>query len=228
MHIPDGYLSPQTYVPFYAIIIPYLALASSKVKKSLRSRHAPLMALGAAFSFVIMMFNVPIPGGTTGHAVGGVIVAILLGPWAASIAVSVALIVQALLFGDGGITALGANCFNMAVVIPFVGYYSYKIIAGNSEITAPRRWVAGAVAGYLGINIAAVLAGIEFGIQPLIASGPDGHPLYAPYPLAVAVPAMALEHLILFGLVEALVTALVISYLQKADSELLTIYGGVR
>ena len=227
MHIPDGYLSPQTYVPFYAIIIPYLALASSKVKKSLRSRHAPLMALGAAFSFVIMMFNVPIPG-TTGHAVGGVIVAILLGPWAASIAVSVALIVQALLFGDGGITALGANCFNMAVVIPFVGYYSYKIIAGNSEITAPRRWVAGAVAGYLGINIAAVLAGIEFGIQPLIASGPDGHPLYAPYPLAVAVPAMALEHLILFGLVEALVTALVISYLQKADSELLTIYGGVR
>jgi len=228
MHIPDGYLSPQTYVPFYALIIPYLALASRKVKKSLRSRHAPLMALGAAFSFVIMMFNVPIPGGTTGHAVGGVIVAILLGPWAASIAVSVALIVQALLFGDGGITALGANCFNMAVVIPFVGYYSYKLIAGNSEITSPRRWVAGAIAGYLGINVAAVLAGIEFGIQPLIASAPDGRPLYAPYSLAVAVPAMALEHLILFGLIEALVTALVIRYLQKADRELLTIYGGAR
>ena len=228
MHIPDGYLSPQTYVPFYALIIPYLALASRKVKKSLRSRHAPLMALGAAFSFVIMMFNVPIPGGTTGHAVGGVIVAILLGPWAASIAVSVALIVQALLFGDGGITALGANCFNMAVVIPFVGSYSYKLIAGNSEITSPRRWVAGAIAGYLGINVAAVLAGIEFGIQPLIASAPDGRPLYAPYSLAVAVPAMALEHLILFGLIEALVTALVIRYLQKADRELLTIYGGAR
>ena len=228
MHIPDGYLSPQTYVPFYALIIPYLALASRKVKKSLRSRHAPLMALGAAFSFVIMMFNVPIPGGTTGHAVGGVIVAILLGPWAASIAVSVALIVQALLFGDGGITALGANCFNMAVVIPFVGYYSYKLIAGNSEITSPRRWVAGAIAGYLGINVAAVLAGIEFGIQPLIASAPDGRPLYAPYSLSVAVPAMALEHLILFGLIEALVTALVIRYLQKADRELLTIYGGAR
>lgn len=228
MHIPDGYLSPQTYVPFYAFIIPYLAIASRKVKKTLRSRHAPLMALGAAFSFVIMMFNIPIPGGTTGHAVGGVIVAILLGPWAASIAVSVALIVQALLFGDGGITALGANCFNMAVVIPFTGYYIYRLIAGSSEITSPRRWMAGAVAGYLGINIAAVLAGIEFGIQPLIASAPDGHPLYAPYPLAVAVPAMTLEHLILFGLIEALVTALVIKYLQKADRELLTIYGGVR
>jgi cobalt/nickel transport system permease protein len=228
MHIPDGYLSPQTYLPFYAFIIPYLALASRKVKKSLRSRHAPLMALGAAFSFVIMMFNLPIPGGTTGHAVGGVIVAILLGPWAASIAVSVALIVQALLFGDGGITALGANCFNMAVVIPFVGYYSYRLIAGNSEITAPRRWVAGAVAGYLGINAAALLAGIEFGIQPLIATAADGRPLYAPYSLAVALPAMALEHLLLFGLIEALVTALVIRYLQKADRELLTIYGGAR
>jgi cobalt/nickel transport system permease protein len=226
MHIPDGYLSPQTYLPFYAFVIPYLALASRKVKKSLRSRHAPLMALGAAFSFVIMMFNIPIPGGTTGHAVGGVIVAILLGPWAASIAVSVALIVQALLFGDGGITALGANCFNMAVVIPFVGYYSYRLIAGSSEITASRRWVAGAIAGYLGINAAALLAGIEFGIQPLIASAPDGRPLYAPYSLAVSLPAMALEHLLLFGLIEALVTALVIRYLQKADRELLTIYGG--
>jgi len=228
MHIPDGYLSPQTYVPFYAFIIPYLGIAARKVSKALRSRHVPLLALGAAFSFVIMMFNVPIPGGTTGHAVGAVIVAIILGPWAASIAVSIALIVQALLFGDGGITAIGANCFNMGVVIPFVGYYIYKLISGNSEITSPRRWVAGAVGGYIGINVAAVIAGIEFGIQPMIASGPDGHPLYAPYSLSVAVPAMAIEHLILFGLVEALVTALIIIYLQKSDETLLTIYGGAK
>jgi len=228
MHIPDGYLSPQTYVPFYAFIIPYLAVAGRKIKESLRSRHVPLLALGAALSFVIMMFNVPIPGGTTGHAVGGVIVAILLGPWAASVAVSIALIVQALLFGDGGITAIGANCFNMGVVIPFVGYYAYTAISGKSEITSPRRWIAGAVAGYLAINVAAICAGIEFGIQPMIASAPDGHPLYAPYPLSVAVPAMAIEHLILFGFVEALVTALVIKYLQKTDSDLLTICGGVK
>jgi cobalt/nickel transport system permease protein len=228
MHIPDGYLSPQTYAPFYAVMIPYLGIAARKVGKSLRSRYVPLLALGAAFSFVIMMFNVPIPGGTTGHAVGGVIVAIILGPWAASIAVSIALIVQALLFGDGGITAIGANCFNMGVVIPFVGYYTYTLISGSSEITSPRRWIAGAIAGYIGLNVAAVIAGIEFGIQPMIASGPDGHPLYAPYPLSIAVPAMAIEHLILFGLVEALVTALIIKYLQKADHSLLTVYGGAR
>jgi len=228
MHIPDGYLSLQTYVPFYAVMIPYLGIAARKVGKSLRSRYVPLLALGAAFSFVIMMFNVPIPGGTTGHAVGGVIIAVILGPWAASIAVSIALIVQALLFGDGGITAIGANCFNMGVVIPFVGYFIYKIISGSSEITSPRRWIAGAIAGYIALNVAAVIAGIEFGIQPMIASAPDGHPLYAPYPLSVAVPAMAIEHLILFGLVEALVTALIIKYLQKADQSLLTIYGGAR
>jgi cobalt/nickel transport system permease protein len=78
--------------------------------------------------------------------VGGIIVAILLGPWAASIAVSIALIIQALMFGDGGMTAIGANVFNMAIVIPFVGYYTYKLIAGASEITSSRRWVAGALA----------------------------------------------------------------------------------
>jgi cobalt/nickel transport system permease protein len=228
MHIPDGYLSPQTYVPFYAIMIPYLGVAARKVSKSIRSKQVPLLALGAAFSFVIMMFNVPIPGGTTGHAVGGVIVAILLGPWAASIAVSIALIVQALLFGDGGITAIGANCFNMGVVIPFVGYYIYKLISGNSAITSPRRWIAGAVAGYIGINVAAIIAGIEFGIQPLIAKASDGHPLYAPYPLSIAVPAMAIEHLMLFGIVEAVVTALIIIYIQKSDQSLLKIYGGAK
>ncbi len=226
MHIPDGYLSPQTYVPFCAAMVPYLALAVRKVRQSIRSRNVPLLAMGAAFSFVIMMFNIPIPGGTTGHAVGGVIVAILLGPWAASIAISIALIIQALMFGDGGITAIGANCFNMGVVMPFTGYYTYRFIAGGAEISSPRRLLAGAVAGYLALNLAALMTGLEFGVQPLIATGPDGRPLYAPYPLELAVPAMALEHLVLFGFVEAIVTALVIRYLQKADSQLLTIYGG--
>ncbi len=226
MHIPDGYLSPQTYVPFSAAMVPYLAVAARKVRQTVRSRNVPLLAMGAAFSFVIMMFNIPIPGGTTGHAVGAVIVAILLGPWAACVAVSIALIIQALMFGDGGITAMGANCFNMAVVMPFVGYYTYRLISGNSAITSPRRLLAGGVAGYLGLNMAALFTGIEFGIQPLIAAAPDGRPLYAPYPLELAVPVMAIEHLVLFGFVEAVVTALVIRYLQKADSRLLTIYGG--
>jgi len=221
MHIPDGYLGPATCGIFYAVMIPIWVAASRIVKKTLRTKQVPLLAIGAAFSFVIMMFNVPIPGGSTGHAVGGVLVAILLGPWAASIAITVALVVQALLFGDGGITAIGANCFNMAVVIPFIGYYTYVWISGNSAINAHRRVIAAFIAGYVAINIAALLAGIEFGLQPLLCHTATGQALYCPYGLKIAVPAMAGEHLLVFGWVEAIVTALVIKYLQKQTPELI-------
>ena len=228
MHIPDGYLSPQTFIPFYAVTVPLLALAARRVKRTLLSRQVPLLAIGAAFSFVIMMFNVPIPGGASGHAVGAVIVAILLGPWAAAVAVSLALFVQALLFGDGGITALGANCFNMAILMPFAGYACYRLAAGTSPVGGRRRVVAGGLAGYVGLNVAALAAGIEFGIQPLIAAGADGRPLYAPFPLSVAVPAMMLQHLLVFGFVEGVVTALIIKYLQRTDPGMLAGGGAPR
>lgn len=221
MHIPDGYLGPATCGFFYAIMIPIWALASKIVKKTLSARQVPLLAIGAAFSFVIMMFNVPIPGGTTGHAVGGILVAILLGPWAACIAITVALVVQALLFGDGGITAIAANCFNMAFVLPFAGYYIYKAISYKAPLNSGRRIMAAGAAGYAALNIAAVLTGFEFGIQPLLHKTINGQALYCPYGLNIALPVMAGEHLLVFGWVEALVTALVIKYLQKQDVKLL-------
>jgi cobalt/nickel transport system permease protein len=182
--------------------------------------------LGSAFSFVIMMFNIPIPGGSTGHAVGGVIVAILLGPWAALIAISVALVIQALLFGDGGITAIAANCFNIAFVMPMVGYWVYRLISKGAAVTSRRKWIAGALGGYLGLNVAAVTTAIMFGLQPLLAKGADGRPLYFPYPLEIAVPVMAVQHLLLFGFVEALVTALLVIYFQRSDPSMLEIEGG--
>lgn len=221
MHIPDGYLGPATCGFFYAIMIPIWALASKIVKKTLNAKQVPLLALGAAFSFVIMMFNVPIPGGTTGHAVGGVLVAILLGPWAACLAITVALVVQALLFGDGGITAIGANCFNMAFVLPFAGYYLYKAISYKSPIDSNKRIIAAGIAGYAALNIAAALTGLEFGIQPLLHKTASGQALYCPYGLNVALPVMIGEHLLIFGWVEALVTALVVKYLQKQGLNLL-------
>ena len=131
MHIPDGYLGPQTYGTMYAAMTPIWIIAARKVKATLKTKQVPLLALGAALSFVIMMFNVPVVGSSTGHAVGSTVIAIALGPWAAVIAVSLALIIQALLFGDGGITAIAANCFNMAFLKPFVGYYTYLLIAGD-------------------------------------------------------------------------------------------------
>jgi len=221
MHIPDGYLGPMTCGAFYAVMIPIWATASRIVKKTLKAKQVPMLAIGAAFSFVIMMFNVPIPGGSTGHAVGGVLVAILLGPWAASIAITVALVVQALLFGDGGITAIGANCFNMAFVLPFVGYYVYKAISHNAPPNSNRRFWAAGIAGYIGINVAALFAGVEFGLQPLLHHTANGQALYCPYGLGVAVPAMLGEHLLIFGWVEAIVTALVIKYVQKQNLDLL-------
>jgi len=225
MHIPDGYLGPATYGTLYAVMAPLWGLASRKVRRSLRQRHVPYLALGAAFSFVIMMFNIPIPGGSTGHAVGGAVVAILLGPWAAVIALSIALVIQALLFGDGGITAIAANCFNMAFVLPMTGYLVYRAVSRGSSVTSRRRWLAGALAGYVGLNAAAVTTAVMLGIQPLIAHGPDGRPLYFPYPLEVALPVMALQHLLLFGTIEAILTALLIGYFQRTDPAMLEIAG---
>jgi len=221
MHIPDGYLGPTTCGFFYVVMLPIWMFASKIVKKTLDVKQVPLLAIGAAFSFVIMMFNVPIPGGTTGHAIGGVLVAILLGPWAASIAITVALVIQSLLFGDGGITAIGANCFNMAFVLPFAGYYIYKTISYNSPVDSNRRVIAAGIAGYIAINIAAAFAGFEFGIQPLLYKTTSGQALYCPYGLNIALPAMLGEHLLVFGWVEAIVTALVVKYLQKQAPELL-------
>lgn len=219
MHIPDGYLGPVTCGIFYAVMVPIWAIASRVVRKTLKAQQVPMLAISAAFTFVIMMFNVPIPGGSTGHAVGGVLAAILLGPWAACIAITVALVVQALLFGDGGITAIGANCFNMAFVLPFAGFYIYRMISYKAAKDSGRRLIAAGVAGYVGINLAAFLAGIEFGLQPLLAHAENGQALYCPYGLNVAVPTMVGEHILIFGWIEAIVTALVVKYLQKHAPE---------
>ena len=216
MHIPDGYLGPGTCAFFYALMLPIWITASRMVKKTLQAKQVPILAMGAAFTFVVMMFNVPIPGGTTGHAVGAGIIAILLGPWTAVIAVSVSLMIQAIVFGDGGITAIGANCFNMAVVMPFVSYWVFKLIRGNA-VGGARLSIAAFLSGYVGLSVAAILTGFEFGIQPLLATGPDGRPLYAPYPLSVALPAMALQHMLLFSVLEGVVTVLLCKYFVKHE-----------
>jgi cobalt/nickel transport system permease protein len=223
LHIPDGYLSPQTYVPLYGLSLACWVVALRKLKRTLSGRYIPYVAMAAAFSFLIQMFNIPAPGGTTGHAVGGALIAILLGPWTGIIVLSVVVIIQALVFGDGGITAIGANCFNMAVVMPFVAFAVFKVLAGRTP-GRRRLFVAAFLAGYLGISAAAGVAGVEFGLQPLIASSATGKPLYAPYPLSIAVPAMLLSHLFVFGIIEGLITAFLLAYVQKHEPHLMTGY----
>lgn len=222
MHIPDGYLGPQTYMPLYVVSVTMIGVAVQKVKKKLTTRMIPFLGMSAAFSFLIMMFNIPIPGGTSGHAVGAVLISLLFGPWIAMVSVSVALIIQAFVFGDGGITTLGANCFNMAIVMPLIGYGIFRAINRKSE-NQVRMGVAAFLAGYLGLSFSSFITAIEFGIQPMIAVSSDGTPLYSPYPLKIAIPAMVGEHLIFFGIVEGLVTYFIFRFFYKNNKELIEV-----
>ncbi|HUK32744.1 MAG TPA: cobalt transporter CbiM, partial [Vicinamibacterales bacterium] len=201
--------------------IPFWSVAMRRLKHRLMSRFVPLLSLFAAFSFVIMMFNLPLPGGTTGHAVGMGVATIVLGPSGSIIAISVALFIQAFFFGDGGITALGANCFNMAIVGSLVAWATYRLLSGCAPLVSPRRVIAAGLAGYTAINVAALCAAIEFGIQPLLFHDASGAPLYAPYPLRIAIPAMMIGHLTFAGLAEFIVSAGVVAYLQRNEPWLL-------
>ena len=221
MHIPDGYLSPTTCATLYLTAAPFWYLALKRVRKLLNTSLVPLLSVFSAFSFIVMMFNLPLPGGTTGHAVGMGIASIVLGPWASMLAVSIALVIQAVFFGDGGITAIGANCFNMAICGSLVAYGVYRAVAWRAGLWSRRRVIAGAVGGYAGLNVSALCAAIEFGIQPLLFHDAAGVPLYCPYPLTVSIPAMMIGHLTFAGLAELIVTGGVVAYLQRADPSLL-------
>ena len=221
MHIPDGYLSPVTSLIMFILVFPFWAIGIRRIRQTMNARSVPLIALLSAFSFVIMMFNVPLPGGTTGHAVGASLAAIILGPEVATIAVSIALIIQALFFGDGGILAIGANCFNMAVVIPYMAAAVYRAFSKNAAVTSVRRWIGAGAGGWLGVTVGALFAGVEFGLQPLLFKAADGTPLYAPYPLSVALPAMVIPHALAASVVEGLLTALVVIYLQRSNVAIL-------
>ena len=217
MHIPENYLSPSTCAVFLAAMAPVWTVAAHRVKKRLPAEKLPLLGAGAAFAFLAMMFNVPLPGGTTGHAVGGTLLAILFGPWTAVLMVSMALLVQALFFGDGGILAFGANCFNMAFLLPFVGC---GICRAVKKLLPGRPLLAAGLGSYVGINAAALAAAVEFGVQPLLFTDGAGQALYCPYPLSVSIPAMMLGHLTLFGFAEVIFTAGVLAYLKKAAPDL--------
>ncbi len=221
MHIPDGYLAPAVSLGLAVITVPAWAVATQKVKKVLNNRTVPLLAIFSAFSFTIMMFNVPVPGGTTAHGVGGTLIAVVLGPWAACIAVSTALILQALFFGDGGVLAIFANCLNMAIILPFVGYVTYRLLAAGSPVLSTRRAVAAGIGAYVGITVAAFTVGVELGIEPIFFSQ-NGHALYSPYGLSEAIPAMVAAHAFGASIVEALITGLGVAYLQRRHPEYLT------
>ncbi len=215
MHIPDGYLSPQTCVLFYVIMAPLWYLAFRKGREVLDSKYVTTLGLLSAFSFIVMMFNFPVPDGTTAHMVGGALITSLMGPYAATIAISIALLVQALLFGDGGITTYAANSFNMAIVLPFTTYFFIIALRKLLKDEWRGRLWGGVIGGYVGIVLAASLCGLEIGVQPLFFKG------YSPYLFWLSVPAMAFAHLVTAGPVEAVVTYAVLNYVRKYSPNIL-------
>ncbi len=220
VHIPDNYLSPQTCAVLTAAMVPVWAISIKKIKNELPPEKIPMMGVGAALSFLAMMFNVPLPGGTTGHAVGGTLIALLLGPYAACISASAALLLQALLFGDGGILSFGANCFNMAFVLPFVGYAVSRLFP--RVIRGEKGQLIGAgIGSYAGINAAALCAAVEFGIQPYLFRDASGSPMYCPYGLNMSVPAMMAGHLTIFGLAEVVFTVAVWAFVRRTSPQMI-------
>ncbi|MBO8183188.1 MAG: energy-coupling factor ABC transporter permease [Archaeoglobus sp.] len=203
MHIPDGFLDLDIAFAFYILSGIVLAISIIKAKNDLSDRKAPLVGMIAASIFAAQMLNWPIPGGTSAHFVGGALAGIILGPFAGCIAMASVLVIQALVFADGGITALGANIWNMGIVSVFVGYYAFKLLERRSV------FVASAIAGWLGITLAAIFAGIEIGLS----SSFD-------YSIAVTVPVMGIWHGLL-GIVEGFVTAGVVSYIATSRPDIL-------
>ncbi len=208
MHIPDGYLSPTTVAVTYAVAVPLWVYGFKKLKASLNEETLPLIGALSAMSFVIMMFNIPIPGGTSGHAVGAALISMLFSPWIGFISVSLVLLIQAVVFGDGGVSTLAANTLSMAFVGSFVGYYSFMLLK--------RYRFAPFFAGWLALVSSSVLTSILLGIQPLFWMS-DGKPLYFPFDLKVTFTALVGSHMLFFGVVEGIFTALVYSYIKKRE-----------
>ncbi|NMN01074.1 cobalt transport protein CbiM [Bifidobacterium sp. DSM 109958] len=231
MHIPDNFVSPSTGGLFWLVMIPVWTLCLRAVMREATPEKMAYLGAGAAFSFLVMMFNVPTPGGTTAHGVGGALIAMLLGPQYATIAVSVALLLQALLFGDGGLITLGVNCFNMGVVLPFAAYGVAVLLRGLPARGVPggarddaaggwRERAAQFAGGYVGLTLAALCVALELGVQPLLFRAADGQALYFPFALNVTVPAMLVPHLLVASVVEGLVTVAAVGFVRRSAPEL--------
>ena len=220
MHIPDGYLGPETIAAGWVVTAPVWYRANRRTRQLLsQPRMIPVLAFGAAFSFLVMMLNVPVAGGTTAHAVGAVLIAVIAGPEVACLAVSAALVIEAFFFGDGGILTLGVNCLNMAIVMPYAGYAVYRLLAGGSDLQSKRRLYAAGIAAWCGLVAAAFLNAIELGIQPLLHTV-NGVAEYSPYGLKTTIPAMVGSHALIVGPVEAAFTVAVFAVLRRQSPEL--------
>jgi cobalt/nickel transport system permease protein len=203
MHIFDGYIDLPTAVVMFAVSIVFLAVAWKKVKADYPQSFVALLAISSAFVFAAQMLNFPILLGTSGHLVGGTFLAILLGPWAGMLSMTIILLMQAFFFADGGVIAFGANVFNMAI-IGALSYFVVRFLARSSK--NPKRFAPSVfLASWLSVVIGSLAAGIEMGISPAYADAGG---------IAVTVPIMLFYH-VFIGLGEGAITTTLVMSLQR-------------
>ncbi|HSL34209.1 MAG TPA: energy-coupling factor ABC transporter permease [Candidatus Limnocylindrales bacterium] len=207
LHAPDAYLSPEVAAVMWILTIVVLAVAVRRTNATLDERAVPLLGVMAAFVFAAQMFNFQVVGGTSGHLLGGVLAAVLLGPWAGTLVMACVVAVQALVFQDGGLVVMGANIFNMGIVGTLGGFYLYRVIAAALGGEDRGRTPAAAVAAWVSVVAGAALMAIE-----LAASGKS--------PIEVALPTMVGVH-VLIGIGEALITAAALGFIAVTRADLL-------
>lgn len=207
LHVPDGPLSPPVLLVTWAIAIGLIAISLKRAQAEYQERAVPLMGVCAAFIFAAQMINFPIPGGTSGHLLGGTLAGALLGPWAGSLVMVAVFIVQSVVFQDGGLTALGANILNMGLIGTFGGYYVYRTIRfAVGRDTLRGVGVGAAVAAWTSVVVASIICAIQLALSGIVS-------------LTVALIAMASWHL-LIGIGEALITVIALSFIWRTRPDL--------
>ncbi len=204
LHIPDGFLSLAIALVCWGLAIALLGIAVRRTQEALNERQVPLMGVMAAFIFAAQMINFPVAGGTSGHLLGGALAAITLGPWAGMLVMAAVIGVQALLFQDGGLLAMGANILNMGLLTALIGYGLYRGTAGQR---LGVRLAAAGVAAWLSVMAGALATALQ-----LWLSGTT--------PLVIVVPAMLGVHA-LIGIGEALITVAALAFIARTRPDIL-------
>ena len=208
MHIPDGFIDLPTSIAFTAVSTAAVGVALKKAKSELSEKTAPLAGLTAVFIFAVQMLNFPVAAGTSGHLLGGALAAVLVGPWVATLALTIVLLLQALLFADGGLTALGLNVFNISILAVWIAYFIFLILKKILPKTKTSLIVSSAIAALISVPVSA------FGFWVQYAIGGN-----ATFPLETVLTAMMSTH-ILIGIGEAIITVLTISAIMASRSDL--------
>ena len=211
MHIPDGFIDVQTSAIFAGLAAAGVAASLKGARSQLDEKSAPLAGLTAVFIFAVQMLNFPVVAGTSGHLIGAALAAVLVGPWAATLALTVVLVMQAFLFADGGLSALGLNVFNMSIIGVWVGYAVFLLV----KKILPRSKASIVIASAIGALLSVPAAALGFTLQYAMGAN-------ATFSVSTVLGAMVGTH-VLIGIGEALITGLTVSAVLASRSDL--VYG---